>query len=78
MLTNLVQLFCSAIPLVQPHIDAGTLKPARRHQRDAMARPTQTCPTMREAGFDDFVTDTMVMLAGPARLPQDITASCLT
>ena len=28
---------------------------------------------MQEAGFDDFVLDTMVMLTGPARLPAEIT-----
>jgi tripartite-type tricarboxylate transporter receptor subunit TctC len=28
---------------------------------------------MAEAGFDDFVLDTMVMLAGPAGLPAELT-----
>jgi len=73
LLTNLVQLFCSAIPLVQPHIDAGTMKPLAVTSATRW-RGLPNVPTMHEAGFDDFVTDTMVMLAGPARLPPDITA----
>jgi tripartite-type tricarboxylate transporter receptor subunit TctC len=73
LLTNLVQLFCSAIPLVQPHIDAGTFKPLAVTS-ETRWRGLPNVPTMREAGFDDFVTDTMVMLAGPARLPPEIPA----
>jgi tripartite-type tricarboxylate transporter receptor subunit TctC len=73
LLTNLVQLFCSAMPLVQPHIDAGTLKPLAVTSATRW-RGLPDVPTMQEAGFDDFVTDTMVMLAGPARLPTEITA----
>ena len=73
LLTNLAQLFCSAIPLVQPHIDAGTLKPLAVTSATRW-RGLPDVPTMQEAGFDDFVLDTMVMLAGPARLPPEITA----
>src|SRR5262249_21069342 len=73
LLTNLVQLFCSAMPLVQPHIDAGTLKPLAVTSATRW-RGLPDVPTMQEAGFDDFVTDTMVMLAGPARLPREVTA----
>ena len=73
LLTNLVQLFCSAMPLVQPHIDAGKLKPLAVTSATRW-RGLPDVPTMQEAGFDDFVTDTMVMLAGPARLPTEITA----
>lgn len=73
LLTNLVQLFCSAVPLVQPHIEAGTLKPLAVTSATRW-RGLPDVPTMQEAGFDDFVTDTMVMLAGPARLPAEITA----
>ena len=73
VLTNLVQLSCSAVPLVQSHIAAGTLKPL------AVTSATRwpglpDVPTMAEAGFDNFVLDTMVMLAAPAHLPPEITA----
>jgi tripartite-type tricarboxylate transporter receptor subunit TctC len=71
VLTNLVQLFCSAIPLVHPHIKAGTLKPLAVTSATRW-RGLPDVPTMAEAGFDDFVLDTMVMLAGPARLPSKI------
>jgi tripartite-type tricarboxylate transporter receptor subunit TctC len=73
LLTNLVQLFCSAIPLVQPHIDAGTLRPLAVTSATRW-RGLPDVPTMQEAGFDDFILDTMVMLAGPARLPAETTA----
>ncbi|WP_198164977.1 tripartite tricarboxylate transporter substrate-binding protein [Rhodoplanes sp. Z2-YC6860] len=73
VLTNLVQLSCSAIPLVQPHIEAGTLKPLAVTSATRW-RALPDVPTMAESGFDDFVLDTMVMLAGPARLPPAVTA----
>lgn len=73
LLTNLVQLFCSAIPLVRPHIEAGKLKPLAVTSATRW-RGLRDVPTMQETGFDDFVLDTMVMLTGPARLPTQITA----
>lgn len=72
LLTNLVQLFCSAIPLVRPHIEAGKLKPLAVTSATRW-RGLPDVPTMQEVGFDDFVLDTMVMLTGPARLPTQIT-----
>jgi tripartite-type tricarboxylate transporter receptor subunit TctC len=72
VLSNLVQLSCSAIPLVQPHIKAGTLKPLAVTSATRW-RELPDVPTMAEAGFDNFVLDTMVMLAGPARLASEIT-----
>jgi tripartite-type tricarboxylate transporter receptor subunit TctC len=74
VLANLVQLSCSAIPLVQPHIEAGTLKPLAVTSATRW-RGMPDVPVMAEAGFDDFVLDTMVMLAGPGRLPAAITAT---
>jgi tripartite-type tricarboxylate transporter receptor subunit TctC len=71
LLTNLVQLFCSAVPLVRPHIDSGKLKPIAVTSATRW-RGLPDVPTMQEAGFDDFVLDTMVMLTGPARLPTEI------
>ena len=67
LLTNLVQMACSSVPLVQPHIESGAFRPlavtsARRW------RGLPDVPTMAEAGFNDFVLDTMVMLAGPANM----------
>ena len=73
VLTDLVQLSCSAIPLVQPHIDAGTPKPLAVTSATRW-RGLPNVPTMAEAGFEDFVLDTMVMLAAPARLPPEITS----
>ena len=58
---------------MQPHIDAGRLKPLAVTSATRW-RGLPNVPTMQEAGFNDFVTDTMVMLAGPAQLPQEITA----
>ena len=72
LLTNLVQLFCSAFPLVRPHIESGKLK-AIAVTSATRWRGLPEVPTMQEAGFDDFVLDTMVMLTGPARLPTEIT-----
>jgi tripartite-type tricarboxylate transporter receptor subunit TctC len=71
LLSGLVQLFCSAVPLVQSHVAAGTVKAlavtsARRW------RGMPDVPTMAEAGFDNFILDTMAMLAGPAKMPPDI------
>lgn len=77
LLTDLVQLFCSASPLVQPHIDSGALKPIAVTSSTRW-RGLPNVPTMQEAGFDNFVTDTMVMMAGPDRLPQEITAKIST
>ncbi len=72
LLTNLVQFFCSAHPLVRPHIEAGTLKPLAVTSATRW-RDLPGVPTMAESGFDDFVLDTMVMLSGPANLPPEIT-----
>jgi tripartite-type tricarboxylate transporter receptor subunit TctC len=72
LLTNLVQLFCSAVPLVRPHIESGKLK-AIAVTSATRWRGLPHVPTMQEAGFDDFVLDTMVMLTGPARLPTEVT-----
>lgn len=72
LLTNLVQLFCSAVPLVRPHIESGKLKPIAVTSATRW-RGLPDVPTMQEGGFDDFVLDTMVMLTGPARLPTEIT-----
>jgi tripartite-type tricarboxylate transporter receptor subunit TctC len=73
VLSNLVQLSCSAIPLVQPHIAAGTLKPLAVTSGTRW-RVLPDVPTMAEVGFDDFILDTMVMLAAPAHLPPQILA----
>jgi tripartite-type tricarboxylate transporter receptor subunit TctC len=71
LLTNLVQLLCSAIPLARPHIEAGTIKPLAVTSA-VRWRGLPNVPTMAEAGFDDFVLDTMVMLSAPANLPPEI------
>ncbi len=73
VLTDLVQLSCSAVPLVQSHIAAGTLRPLAVTSATRW-RGLPDVPTMAEAGFDDFVLDTMVMLTAPARLPPEIVA----
>ena len=73
VLSKLVQLSCSALPLVQAQIEAGALK-ALAVTSATRWRDLPNVPTMAEAGFPDFVLDTMVMLAGPARLPPEITA----
>lgn len=77
VLSKLVQLSCSALPLVQAQIEAGTLK-ALAVTSATRWRGLPNVPTMAEAGFPDFVLDTMVMLAGPAHLPPEITAKLST
>lgn len=71
VVTELVQLSCMAVPLLKPHIDAGTLK-ALAVTSPGRWRALPNVSTMREAGFDDFETDTLVMLAGPPNLPSQI------
>jgi tripartite-type tricarboxylate transporter receptor subunit TctC len=73
VLSDIVQLSCSAVPLVQSHIAAGTLKPLAVTSAERW-RGLPDVPTMAESGFDDFVLDTMVMLTAPARLPPEIVA----
>ena len=41
LLTNLVQLFCSAFPLVRPHIRIREAEADCCHQRDALAWPAR-------------------------------------
>jgi tripartite-type tricarboxylate transporter receptor subunit TctC len=64
VLSGLVQLSCTALPLVQPQINAGTLK-ALAVTGPQRWRGLPDVPTMAEAGFPDFVLDTMVMLEAP-------------
>jgi tripartite-type tricarboxylate transporter receptor subunit TctC len=71
VITDLVQLSCMAVPLLQPQIDAGTLK-ALAVTSPRRWRALPDVPTMKEAGFDDFETDTLIMLAGPPNLPSEI------
>jgi tripartite-type tricarboxylate transporter receptor subunit TctC len=71
LLTGHVQLSCMAVPLLQPHIEAGTLK-ALAVTSPGRWRALPNVPTMREAGFDNFETDTLVMLAGPPGLPHEL------
>jgi tripartite-type tricarboxylate transporter receptor subunit TctC len=71
LMTDLVQLSCMAVPLLQPHVEAGTLK-ALAVTSTQRWRGMPDVPTMIEVGFADFVTDTMIMLAGPKSLPPDI------
>lgn len=67
LLSGLVQLSCTALPLVQPQIEAGALK-ALAVTGPQRWRALPNVPTMAEAGFPDFVLDTMVMLEAPARI----------
>lgn len=71
LITGLVQLNCMAVPLLQPHIEAGTFK-ALAVTSPGRWRGLPSVPTMREAGMDDFETDTLLMLAGPPKLPPTV------
>jgi tripartite-type tricarboxylate transporter receptor subunit TctC len=71
LLTGLVQFICMAAPLLQPHIEAGTFK-ALAVTSPQRWRALPDVPTMREAGFDNFETDTLLLLAGPPGLPPAI------
>jgi tripartite-type tricarboxylate transporter receptor subunit TctC len=71
LLTGHVQFICMAVPLLQPHIEAGTLK-ALAVTSPERWRALPNVPTMREVGFDNFETDTLLMLAGPPGLSPNI------
>jgi tripartite-type tricarboxylate transporter receptor subunit TctC len=71
LLTGLVQLCCMAVPLLQPHVQAGTLK-ALAVTGAHRWRGMPDVPTMSELGYENFVVDTLLMLAGPKGLPPDI------
>jgi tripartite-type tricarboxylate transporter receptor subunit TctC len=65
------QFACTALPPLHPHIQAGAL--------NGLALTSQmrwhdlpNVPTMKEAGFDDFLLDTKIILAAPARTPAAI------
>jgi tripartite-type tricarboxylate transporter receptor subunit TctC len=73
LLTGLVQFSCMSASLLMPHIKAGTLKALAVTSKDRWSG-LPNVPTMRELGYDDFVVDTMLMLAGPAQLPADVAA----
>jgi tripartite-type tricarboxylate transporter receptor subunit TctC len=73
LLSGLVQFSCMSASLLMPHIEAGTLKALAVTSKERWSG-LPNVPTMRELGYNDFVVDTMLMLAGPANLPADVTA----
>jgi tripartite-type tricarboxylate transporter receptor subunit TctC len=73
LLSGTVQLSSGALPPSHPHIKAGTIKglaitgTKRWHDLPDV-------PTMKEAGYDDFVFETYTALLAPAKTPPEIVA----
>ncbi len=71
VLASTVQVACMALPAPHPHIKAGTLK-GLAVTSEKRWHDLPDVPTMKEAGFDDFLLDTKIIIAAPARTPRDI------
>jgi tripartite-type tricarboxylate transporter receptor subunit TctC len=73
LLSGTVQLSSGALPPSHPHIKAGTIVglgitgTKRWHDLPDV-------PTMKEAGYDDFVFETYTALLAPAKTPPEIVA----
>ena len=73
ILSDTVQVSCTALPPAHPHIVAGKLTalavtgPRRWHDLPEV-------PTLVELGFKDFVSETSQVLLAPAKTPPEITA----
>jgi tripartite-type tricarboxylate transporter receptor subunit TctC len=71
ILAGTVQSGCTALPAAHAHIQSGALVglglTAHKRWHDL-----PDVPTMQEAGFDDFLLDTKIILLAPARTPKEI------
>ena len=73
VLAGTTQIACTALPPAQPHVEAGTLK-ALAVTGDKRWFALPQVPTMAEAGFKDFVHDTVIVMAAPVKTPGDVVA----
>ena len=71
VLQNTVPLGCVSMQATLPMIGAGKLVPLAVTGRTRSPNLPDV-PTMIEAGFPDFVTDTFMAFIGPAKMPQPI------
>lgn len=71
ILAGTVPIACTALPPAHPHIVAGTLK-ALAVTGEKRWFDLPHVPTMAEAGFQNFVHDTTIILAAPARTPPEV------
>lgn len=71
ILSGVVQAGCTALPAAHAQIQSGALVglglTAEKRWHDL-----PNVPTMKEAGFDDFVLDTKIILLAPAKTPKEI------
>ena len=73
VLAGTTQIACTALPPAQPHVEAGKLK-ALAVTGDKRWFALPQVPTMAEAGFKDFVHDTVIVMAAPVKTPGDVVA----
>ena len=71
VLQGTVQLGCVSMQATLPMIAAGKLVPLAVTGRSRSPN-LPNVPTMIEAGFPDFVTDTFMAFIGPAHMPQPV------
>jgi tripartite-type tricarboxylate transporter receptor subunit TctC len=71
ILSNNVQLCSSSLAPAFPHIQAGTLR-AVSVLGEKRLPELPDVPTAEEAGYKDFVFDTVVSLYAPAKTPPDV------
>jgi tripartite-type tricarboxylate transporter receptor subunit TctC len=73
LLANTVQLSSGALPPSHPHIKAGTIV-GLAVTGSTRWHDLPDVPTMKEAGYDDFVFETYTALLAPAKTPPEIVA----
>ena len=71
VLSNAVPVTCTALPPSHPHIVSGALK-ALAVASEKRWHDLPDVPTMKEAGFDDFVHETVNLMWAPAKTPPAI------
>ena len=70
LLSGTVQLSSGSLPPAAPHIKAGTLR-CLAVTGDTRWPDMPDVPTMKEAGYDDFVFATDCVLLAPSKTPPD-------
>ena len=71
LLGGTVQLCSSSLPPAQPHIRAGTLR-CLAVSAESRWPDLPDVPTMREAGYEDFIFATDTALLAPTKTPPEI------
>ena len=73
VLAGTTQIACAALPTVHPHIRSGGLK-ALAVTSNERWHDLPDVPTMAEAGFPDFVSETALIFMAPAGTPPAVIA----